>query len=462
MKKGLMVLSSLLLVLGVGFTSSCSSLPTTGSEDDNKTSSVVSSGEVTISGVNTCEVGATAKLSATVKNDPTREGVSWSSSNVSVATVNDDGLVTGVGEGSTTITATMIGDTNVSSSITFTVTASSEPSVKIVAEVTSATVGTSITLRADVYNPKNRELTYEWKTNNGLATLSGAKTDTCKASSSKTGDEKVSLRVGIGQVVLETSISIYFSENYSSYTEISTVDEFKTAFLKSGAITGKYCLTADIDLSGVQVNGGSLQNDLQGILDGRGHSVKGYEVIGNESESFYPNTGLFFSVSGTIRNTHFSGVTKQQGVGWGSSVLTNLLTGTISNCLVEYENAFNQGSDSWFPFVGALCGVLKEGAKVSNNVVNVTGEGQGAAMAICAYAAGKDPSTVTYKVDGIYTNQTPSATYGSDWDWGVSITTATNCETEIVWGETKASLYTTLSEKVWNLVDNQMPTLNVL
>lgn len=52
-------------------------------------------------------VGGTAQLSATVSpSDATNKTVAWSSSNNSVATVSQDGLVTGVGVGETTITVT--------------------------------------------------------------------------------------------------------------------------------------------------------------------------------------------------------------------------------------------------------------------------------------------------------------------------------------------------------------------
>lgn len=466
MRKRLMVMASLLLVLGVGFTSSCSSVSNSDSDkEDNKSSINISSGEITISGVATCEVGSTSKLTATVKNDPTREGVSWSSSNTGVASVDDDGLVSGVSEGSVTITATLIGDTSVKSSITFSVTASSEPSVSIDASVVSAKVGSSITLSANVYNPKNKDLTYLWSNTTGVVMVSGEKTSTCTLTSSRGGEDTITLKVTIGQTVYQDSISVYFFSDYSGYTEIATKEDFKSNFLKSGEIEGNYYLSADIDLSGEVINGGSLSNSFKGVLDGRGHSVTGYEiqgVLGSDTNALYANTGLFKQVYGTIKNTHFSGKTNEKGVGWGSSVLANELYGTIENCLVEYENAFNQGKDGWFPFTGAICGVLKDGAtpKITNCVVNVTGEGQGAAMAICAYAANKN--STSYTVDGVYTNQSSAATFGSDWDYGYSITTAKNCETSIDWTSSKASIYSTLNSVLWKLEDNKMPTLNVL
>lgn len=54
----------------------------------------------------TLEEGETAKLTATVENEPDNASVNWESSDALVATVNNDGMVTAVKAGNATITAT--------------------------------------------------------------------------------------------------------------------------------------------------------------------------------------------------------------------------------------------------------------------------------------------------------------------------------------------------------------------
>ena len=87
----------------------------------------------------------TGSLSATVNgtNNPS-QGVNWTTGNSSVATVNSSGVVTAVGKGSTTITATSTADGTKSGTCTVTVTDSTPKtlsSISISGQTTSFTVG---------------------------------------------------------------------------------------------------------------------------------------------------------------------------------------------------------------------------------------------------------------------------------------------------------------------------------
>lgn len=466
MKKNKIIALSLMSILSIAGLVSCGSSSSSNSQSEasDTTSSNQSNASVTIKGVNTCEVGSSVTLTAETKNDNTREGVSWESSNEEVASITQDGLLTGNGEGTCIITATLISDTTIKDTLTFTVTASSEPSVEIISDKTTTTVNSAITLTADVYNPKNKDLTYQWTTSNGNATISNSSSATCIVTGINVGDEKVSLEVMVGQVALKTSISLYFSEDYSAYTPISTAEELKTYIIEASdrQVSGKFYLDADIDLEGEKVDGYANAIEFSGVLDGRGHKIYNYEIIGVLSDGYYGNGSFISKITktGIIRNLHLVGTTNQEGVGWGSSILTLNLYGTVSNCLIEYENTYNQGQEGWFPFTGAICGVLQSGAVVTNNVVSVTGDGQGGAMAIAAYPEGTG-SSQSFKVDGIYTNQSSAATLGSSWDYGNVISNATHLHTDLVFSQTSLSVYETLSDIVWDLTDNQMPTLKL-
>lgn len=484
-KRKIFTLTLLSIIAVIGLTS-CNGEISSSSHDNSSntqqsdsgsssTSSQASSSTVKISGTNTCEVGSSVTLSVDVTNDNTREGVQWSSSDATIASVNEDGKVTGLKEGTCQIIATLVANSTVKDAIDFIVTASSEPSVAINVSSKIVTVGSSLTLEADVYNPKGKDLTYEWTATNGLGTLANASLETATFTSNAVGDEKITLKVYVGQTPLETSVSLYISDDYTTgYTAISTADEFKEKLLNnlaSGTVTisDKFYLANDIDLGGLEFEGDKVIVNFNGVLDGRGHTLSNYSVVSagvvdsSSGVTYHAKARLFSQIqsNGVLRNLHISAKTDEGGVGWGSSIITTNLYGEISNCLVEYENAFNQGRDGWFPFTAALCGVIQSGAKVINDVVSVTGEGQGAAMAIAAYPEGKG-NAQSFTVNGVYTNQTDASTFGSDWDWGGTISSAKNVVTNLIFASTKASVYKTLNENVWNLQDNQMPTLKLL
>lgn len=69
--------------------------------------------EITLTSA-TVNVGKTVKLTATVKpDDATNKSLSWGSGDTSIATVDSSGVVTGIKEGKTTITATALDGSNV-------------------------------------------------------------------------------------------------------------------------------------------------------------------------------------------------------------------------------------------------------------------------------------------------------------------------------------------------------------
>ena len=78
--------------------------------------------------------GNTAQLSASVLPEGSPQGVTWSSSNAEVASVDEAGLVTAIAEGTAVVTATSSADSSKSASCTVTVTASAPLPVVVTAD----------------------------------------------------------------------------------------------------------------------------------------------------------------------------------------------------------------------------------------------------------------------------------------------------------------------------------------
>ncbi len=154
-------------------------------------------------------VGETLKLIATVKPEAAASALKWSSSDETVATVND-GVVTGVKAGTAIITAT-VGDKSAECNITVTDAPSvTVPVTKVTLNKTSATVakGKTLKLTAKVLpaNATNKNVT--WKSSNpSIATVT--KTGTVKGIKAGTvtitataGDKKATCKVKVGTVTL--------------------------------------------------------------------------------------------------------------------------------------------------------------------------------------------------------------------------------------------------------------------
>lgn len=110
-KKSLKLAFALLLVSG-GLLSSCSSVPVGPTLPQNA--------GVAISGAKNVTVGKTIKLSADVSGG--LKNIKWTSKNVDIAKVSEDGTVTGVAPGETTITANSADFSSVYDSVTIHVT----------------------------------------------------------------------------------------------------------------------------------------------------------------------------------------------------------------------------------------------------------------------------------------------------------------------------------------------------
>ena len=154
-------------------------------------------------------IGENQQLNASVLPDnATNKALTWSTSNSAVATVNENGLVTAVGAGTATITATTVDDSNLTASCTVTV----EPNVVLATSIelnqTSANVteGETLQLTATVMPEDATDKTVTWASSdetvatvdqNGLVTAVAAGAATITASTIDGSDFSASCEVTV-------------------------------------------------------------------------------------------------------------------------------------------------------------------------------------------------------------------------------------------------------------------------
>ncbi len=175
--------NGLLTVVGGGVTTI-----TVTTVSNQKTATCVVTVVVPVSGVTLDKAthsmpdGTTATLVATVAPaDATNKTVTWTSSDATVATVSDAGLVTALKPGTTTITATSVADNTKSATCDITVTKVNVSSVSV-KESTSLVVNAKETLVATVQPANATVKTVTWSSSNtAVAEVSSTGEVTAKA-----------------------------------------------------------------------------------------------------------------------------------------------------------------------------------------------------------------------------------------------------------------------------------------
>ena len=134
----------------------------------------------------TIEKGSTRQLTATVSGATSEVTITgWSSSNTSVATVSDTGLVTAVADGTATITATASDATPGHSEITV---RTSVTGVNITESTAVVEIGKTITLHATLSPSDATNKTMNWSSGTStVATVSSSTTSTASATMTITG-----------------------------------------------------------------------------------------------------------------------------------------------------------------------------------------------------------------------------------------------------------------------------------
>lgn len=254
----------------------------------------------------------------------------------------------------------------------------------------------------------------------------------------------------------KASLNITVEADYTKYTEIKTADAMVELLNKKDAINGKYCLGANIDLGGMQVNGRANNSIFVGTIDGRGYTLSNFVVKNDSSLETDKATGLFWQYQGVLRNIHIKGTIDSAGF---SGLLAKEVSGPqarITDCLFEAKNV-QTGVDWTWARNGVIASTLQNEAKVENVVTNLD-----ATDAMClpffAYSW-----TGTQVMKNAYTNiahDTQNENYkpfnpeGRD----ISAQVMENIN-HTPFDSTLASAYTTLDSAIWTLEDNKMPVL---
>lgn len=254
----------------------------------------------------------------------------------------------------------------------------------------------------------------------------------------------------------KASLNITVEADYTKYTEIKTADAMVELLNKKDVINGKYCLGANIDLGGMQVNGRANNSTFVGTLDGRGYTLSNFVVKNDSSQETDKATGLFWMYQGVLRNIHIKGTIDAAGF---SGLLAKEVRGPqarITDCLFEAKNV-QTGVDWTWARNGVIASTLQNEAKVENVVTNLD-----ATDAMClpffAYSW-----TGTQVMKNAYTNiahDTQNENYkpfnpeGRD----ISAQVMENIN-HTPFDSTLASAYTTLDSSIWTLEDNKMPVL---
>ena len=202
--------------------------------DGGSSSSPVYPTSISLSGTNTISIGSTTQLEVNYNpNNTNVKNVTWTSSAESIATVSNAGLVTGVTQGSVTITATAQTESGTTqATFTVTVTPIAVTSVSLSSNSETIKAGKTVTLIPTISpsNATNKNVT--WSTSNDqIATVSdsgvvngvseGTATITVTTvDGSKTATCTVAVNAAQGG---EETLSITYSDLPSTYQTGSTV-----------------------------------------------------------------------------------------------------------------------------------------------------------------------------------------------------------------------------------------------
>lgn len=448
-------------------------------EDENTSSDPIADIEVTITGESVVKLGSTITLVANVTGST--QGVTWSSENDEIATVNEDGVVTGVAEGEVKITATSKEDSTKSASIDITV-----EEVKLGVKLgvydyaegntlqTSVVEGSgAYTLKVEIENMPS-DLTMDdvdvtWAYNNAIHNIFDHDLLGSKMVKAVTfngaGRDFIEVKVKVGEETFTQVLNFPVIRNDDLYKKITTAKQFVDLIEKTGTITDKFMLMNNIDLTGY-VHEGNHKVTFNGTLDGNGYSVTGYteRPVGDSEGTGGVSGGLFTYVHGIIRNIHVE-ASLDAPIGWSGLLARELFADSfVQDVLVISDDITSSEEIDWtWQRNGVLAGMIKGYVSDSVSLEDPDGERNTRSLTTAAYGwYNENNGEARGILDNVYTNGNTNDNqtaypFGPDSEW--------SSDDRIIDGHADWNYKTALASdyeldsSIWTLTDHAMPQL---
>ena len=273
--------------------------------------------------------GETKQLTKTIApEDTTNKNVTWSSSNESVATVTEDGLIKAIAKGTAVITATAEDGSDVKGTCTVTVTENATPkiikvsSIAITPKSVSLKKGAASQLRASIAPSNATNKAVLWASNKS-SVASVSQSGLVRAISAGTATITVTTRDG--------------SRKSAVCTITVTDDSAKQPEIKDGETYEVENCSYTVTSLSKQIVMFSGSNDSKVIIpDTVTLGTKTYTVTSIEEKAFKNNKKISSVTIGknieSIGNSAFEGCTKLKNVNIKSTCLTEIGSKVFSKC----------------------------------------------------------------------------------------------------------------------------------
>ena len=218
-------------------------------------------------------VGDTKQLTATVSPSSALQGVTWSTSNSSVATVSSSGLVTAKATGTATITATAQDGSGKKGTCTITVNPVLATSITLDRTEITLGMGESTTLTATVLpaNATNRNVT--WKSSNTtIATVTSGGVVTARSEGTGTATITATTADGTNlKATCHVTVTRQTATSLTLNTEILTVEKGRTTQLTATVTPGTASQALEWSSANTDVATVDATGRVTGVADG--HTV---------------------------------------------------------------------------------------------------------------------------------------------------------------------------------------------